>query len=112
MNDDIRPDVAQDVAEGMIVAAIEHVQRDIRRMQQFQPLVDDPQIEIPVLLFRTGRVQREAVIHRQAVDDVHVGAGVLQPQGETVADEASPADQHDLASVQHRCINLLAGVFL
>ncbi len=100
VDDRLRVDLAQHAREAVIVARVHHVDGDLGRAQQIDPLADDPEIQLLVRqLGHLGR-EREQVVVLHAVDDAHLGALGGQLEGQAVADKAAAADEDDPAAFE------------
>ena len=71
------------------------MERNVGLPQQVEALVDEPDVELVVGVGVQIVRERAEVVDLQAVDDVRLGAELLQLQRDVVADEAGAADQRN-----------------
>ena len=99
LHEAIRLDFRQATRQRVIVARVEHMQRDTRFAQQPQPLEDEADVEI-LFGIAAGIGERAEIVDLQPVDDMRSAPWLLQRQRQIVADETGAADQRDRAAFQ------------
>src|SRR2546426_5243701 len=68
--------------------------------EEVEPFVEHPKVQVAVGARDAGGGKRQEVVHLEAVDDLHLRAGVLEGQCEVVTNESGAADECDLSVFQ------------
>src|SRR5882672_7689487 len=98
MDDDVGLDLGEQRRQGMVVAGIENVNRDLGRVQQVETLVNEMQIERAIADIVGVDGKGGEVVDLEAVDDLDIGAHLLERQRHVMTDEAGAAGDDDAAA--------------
>ena len=108
VNEHLRLQVVESIAQGTFIARILDVQRDARLLQQRQPLVDDGQVQVLVLEVTIGGLERQQVVDLEAINNGHLRTALSERQSEVVADESGTTNERDSSIVEGHHVNVTA----
>src|SRR6185437_4968368 len=98
MDDDVRLDRREERRKRLIVTRIENVNRNTRCMQVIEPLVNEVKVERAVADVVGVAGEGGEIVDLQAVDDLDLGAELLQGQRHVMADEPGAAGDEDTSA--------------
>ena len=99
LDDGVRLNVGKTARKNLVVARVDHMQRNIDLAQRIQALINELHIQ---LLGRVAGTIGECaqVVHLQAVDDMHLGAMSREIESQVVPDESGAANERHAAPLQ------------
>ncbi len=97
LHNNLRLQLRQRARQGVVVARIQHVQRDVVFPHQIDALVDQVKVKsLERIVHDVGKCAE--IVDLQPVEHMNIGAERFQRQGEVVPDKTGAADQSDALS--------------